>query len=134
MQLAQRMGERTAWGIIAAAGAYAVAAALTGVDTFAIPLFAGMAVALLALPAQRRLYASTFVLSLALELYGTWLGNWTWSAHVPVMQLVTTNPPLVAGAFYCALDALVAVAVLAMAPRLAAQARGVRVAQEAPQP
>jgi len=46
------------------------------------------------------------VLSLALELYGTWLGNWTWARNVPGIALVTTNPPGAAGAFYCALDAL----------------------------
>src|SRR6267378_2891778 len=54
--------------------------------------------------------ASTFVLSLALELYGTWLGNWTWARDVPGMALVTTNPPAAAGACYCALDALTALA------------------------
>jgi len=60
------------------------------------------------MPAQRRLYASTFLLSLALELGGTWLGDWTWTPEVPVLGLVTTNPPGAAGALYCALDALVA--------------------------
>ena len=71
-----------------------------------------LAGAALAMPAQRRLYASTFVLSLALELGGTWLGNWSWAREVPVLGLVTTNPPGVAGALYCALDALVAVTAL----------------------
>ena len=60
------------------------------------------------MPAQRRLYASTFLLSLALELGGTWLGDWSWAGEVPVLGLVTTNPPGAAGALYCALDALVA--------------------------
>jgi len=67
-----------------------------------------LTVAALGMPSQRRLYASTFVLSLALELYGTWLGNWTWAQNVPATALVTTNPPGVVGAFYCALDASVA--------------------------
>jgi hypothetical protein len=36
---------------------------------------------------------------------------------VPRLELVTTNPPGAAGAFYCALDALVAAASLQLAPR-----------------
>jgi hypothetical protein len=56
--------------------------------------------------------------SLVLELYGTWLGNWTWAREVPVIALVTTNPPGVASAFYAVLDALVAVAALLLARRL----------------
>ena len=36
------------------------------------------------MPRHRPLYASTFLLALALELYGTWLGNWTWAREVPV--------------------------------------------------
>ncbi len=48
-----------------------------------------------------------FVLALAMELYGTWLGNWHWNAAVGSTGLVTLNPPVAAGAFYCALDLLV---------------------------
>jgi hypothetical protein len=55
--------------------------------------------------------------SLALELGGTWLGNWSWAREVPVLGLVTTNPPGAAGAFYCVLDALVAAASLLLAAR-----------------
>ena len=72
------------------------------------------------MPSHRRLYASTFVLALALELYGTWLGNWSWAREVPGMPLVTTNPPGAAGAFYCALDALVLLASVRIVPRLSA--------------
>lgn len=55
----------------------------------------------------RMLYATMFVLSLLLELYGTWLGNWTWQGLVPWLGLSNTNPPACAGAFYCMLDLLV---------------------------
>ena len=48
-----------------------------------------------------------FVLSLAMELYGTWIGNWAWAAEVPWLGLATLNPPIAAGAFYCVLDLLV---------------------------
>ena len=77
-------------------------------------------IASIAMPRQRRLYASTFVLALALELYGTWLGNWSWAHEVPGIPLVTTNPPGAAGAFYCALDALVLLASVWIVPRLSA--------------
>jgi hypothetical protein len=122
LALARRMPEPAANAILGAAGLYALIAAFAGMDTFAVPLFVLLALASLALPAQRRLYASTCMLSLALELYGTALGNWTWIRGVPGTALVTTNPPLEAGAFYSTLDALVAVAGALLAPRLAARA------------
>jgi hypothetical protein len=118
ISLARRMPEVAAQAIVGCAAIYSLVAAMAGVDTFAVPLFLLLAAASLAMPRQRRLYASTFVLSLALELYGTWLGNWTWAREVPGIALVTTNPPGAAGAFYCALDALVAAASLLIARRL----------------
>lgn len=48
-----------------------------------------------------------FVLALAMEIYGTLLGNWRWSTDVPWIGLTALNPPLAAGAFYCVLDLLV---------------------------
>ena len=57
-------------------------------------------------------------LALALELYGTWLGNWTWSPQVPGIPLVTTNPPGIASAFYAVLDALVACTALVLGARV----------------
>ena len=56
---------------------------------------------------SRKLYAVMFVLSLTMEIYGTWLGNWAWATDVPWIGLTTTNPPLAAGVFYCVLDFLV---------------------------
>ena len=122
LSLARHLPEAAARAIIGCAGIYSLAAAAAGVDTLALPLFLLLGAASLAMPTQRRLYASTFALSLALELYGTWLGNWTWAREVPGMALVTTNPPGVAGAFYCALDALVEAASLLLVPRLSAWA------------
>lgn len=112
LSLARRMPESIARAIIGCAAVYTLAAAAAGLDTFGVLLCLLLAGAALAMPAQRRLYASTFVLSLALELCGTWLGNWSWASEVPVLGLVTTNPPGAVGGFYCALDALVAVAAL----------------------
>jgi hypothetical protein len=105
--LSRRMPEAVARAILGAAGGYALAAWVYGWDTFAVPLLLVIVVAALALPGHRRLFASTFVLCLGLELYGTALGNWSWAHDVPWVGLVTTNPPALAGAFYCALDALV---------------------------
>ena len=120
VSLARRMPEAAARTILGGAGAYTVLAALTGLDTLAVPLYLMLAVSVLALPAHRRLFASSFILTLALELYGTTLGNWYWPREVPWLALVTTNPPAIAGAFYCTLHALaIAAAALISAPRLA---------------
>ena len=104
--LTRRMPEAVARAILGGAGAYTILAALYGLDTLAVPLYLLLAVSVLALPSHVRLFASSFVLTLALELYGTGLGNWTWDREVPWIGLVTTNPPAIAGAFYCTLHAL----------------------------
>jgi hypothetical protein len=118
--LARRMPDAVALAIIGCAGVYSLAAAAAGIDTLGALLFLVLAAASLAMPNHRRLYASTFVLALALELYGTWLGNWSWAREVPGMPLVTTSPPGAAGALYCALDALVLLASVWIVPRLSA--------------
>ncbi len=118
LSLARRMTDAVALGIIGCAGVYSFVAAAAGVDTLGALLFLVLAVASLVMPNHRRLYASTFVLALGLELYGTWLGNWNWAREVPGVSLVTTNPPAAAGAFYCALDALVLLASVWIVPRL----------------
>ena len=114
LSLARRMPEGAALAIILGAGIYSLAGGATGVDTLGVLLFGILLTASVVMPGQRRLYASTFVLALALELVGTWLGNWSWARDVPGTTLVTTNPPLAAGAFYCALDALVVMATTRM--------------------
>jgi hypothetical protein len=125
--LAQRIPRRAADAVLAGAAVYALAAGFTGIDTFALPLLALLAIVAFLLPKNRPLYASTFLLALALELYGTWLGNWSWSREVPVIALVTTNPPGIASAFYAVLDALVACAALALGRRVSRETRPVEV-------
>ena len=105
-QLAQKLGDGHEWWIATAALPLVLWFAWSGRDTFG-PLLFAMFVACMALSPSRKLYATMFVLSLAMELYGTWLGNWTWSGRVPWLGLATLNPPLAAGAFYCVLDLLV---------------------------
>ncbi|WP_374482327.1 hypothetical protein [Zoogloea sp.] len=53
-----------------------------------------------------RLYVTMFLLSLLMELWGTWLGCWNWRALAPGLGWPVSNPPLAAGAFYCVLDLL----------------------------
>jgi hypothetical protein len=121
LSLARVMPQSVAYAIFGCAALYSLAAAVAGVDTLGVALFLVLAFAAFGMPGQRRLYASTFVLSLLLELYGTWLGNWTWAQNVPATALVTTNPPGVVGAFYCALDASVAAVSMLLARRWSAR-------------
>jgi hypothetical protein len=107
LSAARRMPEFAARTILGGAGAYTILAAATGLDTLAVPLYLLLMVSVLLLPAHRRLLATSFLLTLTLELYGTMMGNWFWPHEVPWVGLVTTNPPAIAGAFYCTLHALV---------------------------
>ena len=56
---------------------------------------------------QPRLYAAMAWAALAMELWGTYLANWTWANEVPWTGLTAWNPPLLVGAFYCIGDVLV---------------------------
>jgi hypothetical protein len=105
-QLARRIPDRGEWWIAAAAMPLIALFAWNGRDTLG-PLLFALFVGCLWLSPSRKLYATMFALSLAMELYGTWVGNWTWSAQVPWLGLTADNPPLAAGAFYCVLDLLV---------------------------
>ena len=106
MQVAERLPRRAEWWIAALAAPMVALLAWTGRDTLGPLLYALFLVCLWISP-SRRLYATMFVLSLAMELYGTWMGNWVWAPQVPWLDLRTVNPPLAAGAFYCVLDLLV---------------------------
>lgn len=52
------------------------------------------------------LYAVSFVLTMALEFYGTSLEIWRWSTLLPGLWLPAGNPPTGIGAGYCAMDGL----------------------------
>ncbi len=106
MIIAPRVSDRAAWAVPILAAPFVLWLAVTGIDTLG-PLLLALLVACMALGSARKLYATMFVLALAMEIYGTWLGNWAWAAHVPWLGLETVNPPLAAGAFYCVLDLLV---------------------------
>jgi hypothetical protein len=106
MEIARRLPDRSVAGITAMAALAVAVLAWTGRDTLGPLLFALFLLCLYISP-SRKLYATMFVLSLAMELYGTWMGNWAWSRDVPWLGLTTLNPPVAAGAFYCVLDLLV---------------------------
>jgi hypothetical protein len=106
MEIAARLPRNSEWWIAVFAAPLIALFAWNGRDTLG-PLLYALFLACLWLSPSRRLYATMFVLSLAMELYGTWIGNWVWSPQVPWLGLTADNPPLAAGAFYCVLDLLV---------------------------
>jgi hypothetical protein len=89
--------------VAAFAAVYGMSAYLTATDTFSVAL-AILFLLFIAFGRNRQLYATMFVISLVMELYGTWIGNWIWVAHVPGLPLTSANPPLCVGGLYCALD------------------------------
>lgn len=89
-----------------AAAAYAVFAIVRGYDTLSVPMIVLFILCWLQTDG-RRLYSVMLIAALVMELYGTWIGNWAWQPEVPYLGLHSANPPLAAGAFYCALDVLV---------------------------
>ncbi len=105
-RIAARIPERGEWWVAIAALPLIALFAWSGRDTLG-PLLFALFLACLILSPSRRLYATMFVLSLAMEFYGTWIGNWAWSREVPWLGLTADNPPIAAGAFYCVLDLLV---------------------------
>lgn len=106
IQVAARLPRRITWWVPAVAAPLVAWHAFVGADRLGVLLFALLLAAMVISPA-RKLYAVMFVLALAMELYGTWLGNWRWREAVPGLELAMQNPPLCAGAFYAVLDLLV---------------------------
>jgi hypothetical protein len=106
LMLAPHLTNRVVWAVPLAAAPFVLLLAVTGADTLGVPLYA-LFVLCLIVGRAKKLYAAMFVLALAMEIYGTWLGNWVWVEQAPWLGLATLNPPLAAGAFYCVLDLLV---------------------------
>jgi hypothetical protein len=117
-RLAERIPAGGEWWIAAMVAPLVLLFAWNGRDTLGPLLYALFVLCLWISPA-RRLYAVMFVLALAMELYGTWMGNWVWASRVPWLGLSADNPPLAAGAFYCVLDLLVISATRGKALRFA---------------
>lgn len=87
---------------------YALYATATGTDLLSVVL-TPVLIAVLVFARNRELYAATFLLAAALELYGTRLGNWVWMPNAPLLDFSMANPPLCIGAAYCLRDALASI-------------------------
>jgi hypothetical protein len=106
IMLAPRLPAWIIWLVPSLMAPYALFAVIGGFDTIGGFLFLIFLLCLI-FGSAKKLYATMFILSLSLEIYGTWLGNWTWVLQEPWLGLTSTNPPASAGAFYCMLDLLV---------------------------
>ncbi len=129
--LAARLKDWIVWFVPLASAPFVLWLAATGADTFGAVLFALLLLCMV-FSSARKLYAVMFVLALAMELYGTQLGNWTWGPRVAWLDLTTVNPPIAAGAFYCVLDMLVVSTVAAIRARRAASGPAAAGATPAP--
>jgi hypothetical protein len=52
------------------------------------------------------LYAVSFLLTMTLEFYGTFVGTWTWAPVIAGLGMTVGNPPSAVGAAYCVVDGL----------------------------
>jgi hypothetical protein len=105
-RVAQRIPERSPMLLILLLVPLVVYGAVKGTDTSAVLLIL-LTIGFIQWGPEPRLYASMVWLALFMELWGTFLGNWTWAANVPWTGLTAWNPPLLVGAFYCFGDLLV---------------------------
>ena len=105
-RVAQRIPERSPMHLVLLFVPFVVYGAVKGTDTSAVLLIL-LTIGFTQWGPEPRLYASMVWLALFMELWGTFLGNWTWAANVPWTGLTAWNPPLLVGAFYCFGDLLV---------------------------
>ncbi|MDX6731975.1 MAG: hypothetical protein QOC54_1923 [Baekduia sp.] len=90
--------------VLAVATAWAVGGLLpVHPDTLGAVLFVSFAAFILR-GRYPGVYAAAFVLTAALELYGTRLGTWEWAPHDPTGVLSAANPPSGIPGGYCWLD------------------------------
>ena len=105
-RVAQRIPERSPMPLVLLLLPLVIYGAVKGTDTSAVLLIL-LTIGFTQWGPEPRLYASMVWLALFMELWGTFLGNWTWAANVPWTGLTAWNPPLLVGAFYCFGDLLV---------------------------
>ena len=110
-RVARRIPERSPMILILLLVPLVVYGAIQGTDTSAVILIL-LTLGFVQWGPEPRLYASMVWLALFMELWGTYLGNWTWASSVPWTGLTAWNPPLLVGAFYCFGDLLVNMAVV----------------------
>ncbi len=105
-RISLRLSARWTWPATLVMVPLVVGLAWTGTDTSGIALFL-IFLAFVQWGPDPRLYVTMVWLALAMELWGTHLGNWTWAHEVPWTSLTTANPPLLCGVFYAFGDMLV---------------------------
>ena len=105
-RVAKQIPERSPMVLILLLVPLVIYGAVKGTDTSAVLLIL-LTLGFVQWGPEPRLYASMVWLALFMELWGTYLGNWTWAANVPWTGLTAWNPPLLVGAFYCFGDLLV---------------------------
>lgn len=105
-RLAGHLSEKAAWPLIVPLIPLSLWFAWTGVDTSGL-VFLAFVIGFMRWGPEPRLYAVMVWLALAMELWGTQLGNWAWASDVPWTPLTALNPPLLCGVFYALGDLLV---------------------------
>jgi hypothetical protein len=131
LSLATLLAKRTN-ALLVAAGAVAAAWGIAGVTVLPAADVSGtMGCAFLVgvlLWSRRPVYAGVFMVVVALELYGTAVGTWTWQPVVPGLGLSQGNPPSGVASGYVVFDilALTLVAQLGVAAAALQSRRGRR--------
>ena len=109
LSLASLLATRTS-ALLVAAGVVAAGWGIAGVTVLPAPDASGtMGCAFLIavlIWSRRPVYAGVFMVVVALELYGTAIGTWTWEPVVPGLRLSQGNPPSGVASGYVVFDVL----------------------------
>lgn len=105
-RFSKHLPEHWAWPSIVPFVPLSIYFAYQGIDTSGLLLLLAL-FGFMQWGPERRLYATMAWLALAMELWGTYLGNWAWFAEVPWTPLTAWNPPLLCGVVYALGDLLV---------------------------
>jgi len=109
-RFSKHLPEHWAWPSIVPFVPLSIYFAYQGIDTSGLLLLLAL-FGFMQWGPERRLYATMAWLALAMELWGTYLGNWAWFTEVPWTPLTAWNPPLLCGVVYALGDLLVNVTV-----------------------
>lgn len=103
------------WGALAILAAWCAAGLVALGRTDMLGALAGVLLAYCLLRGRApALYAGVFLIVGFLEIYGTAVGAWTWTAQMPLAGIPVGNPPSGIAGVYVLFDA----AAIALAPRL----------------
>lgn len=129
LSLATLLARRTS-ALLVAAGAVAATWGVAGVTVLPTPDVSGTIGCAFLIGVlvwtHRPVYAGVFMVVVALELYGTALGTWTWQPAVPGLGLSQGNPPSGVASGYVVFDILA----LTLVARLGAAAAALQSRRE----